>query len=217
AAIGEVASVIIHEIKNPLGIIKISGNTLKKRYPEDARTVEILGFIEEEVNRMNDTVTNFLDYAKPKHPIKRRYSVEELKAYLFNMRPEIEKEGHKLEINISEGINNFEIDPDHLKQMLLNLLINAKEASTHGSVIKVDVTFSEGDLEISVTDSGKGISEEVSKRLFDPFYTTKEHGTGLGLSVTKQLARINNGDVKWENKPEGGTVFTISLHNGDTI
>jgi len=217
AAIGEVASVIIHEIKNPLGIIKISSDTLRKRHVEDPKALEVLGFIEEEVSRINDTVTNFLDYAKPKHPIKKNYSVEELRAYLSNMRPEMEKDGHKLEINISDDIRSFVIDPDHLKQMLLNLLLNAKEATPSGSTIRVDVCLRDEHLEISVSDSGKGVSEEVGEKLFNPFYTTKEHGTGLGLSVTKQLARINGGDVKWDNRPEGGAIFTISLHSGENI
>ncbi|MEI6080487.1 MAG: histidine kinase dimerization/phospho-acceptor domain-containing protein, partial [bacterium] len=92
AAIGEVASVIVHEIKNPLGIIRLSSNTLKKRLPEDPKAREILGFIEEEVDRMNDTVTSFLDFARPKHPIKRIYSVEEFKSYLLNIKPQIEKD-----------------------------------------------------------------------------------------------------------------------------
>ena len=189
AAIGEMASVLVHEIKNPLGIIKISSNTLKKRMPSDPKSEEILGFIEEEVDRMNDTITNFLNFARPKHPIKRNYSIEEFFSYLMNIKPEIEKNGHKLDINISDDVRSFNVDPDHLKQMLLNLLLNAQEASPSGGLIKIYTNMSEENIEINISDSGIGISEEVGQKLFDPFFTTREHGTGLGLSVTKQLAR----------------------------
>lgn len=211
AAIGEVASVIVHEIKNPLGIIKVSSNTLRRRIPDDPKAVEILGFIEEEVNRMNDTITNFLNFARPKHPIKRDYSIEEFRAYLTNIKLEVEKDGHKLEINIFDDVKAFNVDPDHLKQMLLNLLLNAKEASLTGTNIVVETRLTDESIEISVSDSGKGISEEIGQKIFDPFFTTREHGTGLGLSVTKQLARSNGGDIKWKNNLNGGAMFIISF------
>jgi signal transduction histidine kinase len=217
AAIGEVASVIVHEIKNPLGIIKVSSNTLRKRLPEDPKSSEILGFIEEEVDRMNDTVTSFLDFARPKHPIKKLYSVEEFSAYLMNVKPQIEKDGHKMEMTISDDVKSFNVDPDHLKQMLLNLLINAQEASPTGGTIKVHTFIDEEGTHIKVTDSGKGISEDVGQKIFDPFFTTREHGTGLGLSVTKQLARSNGGDVRWKNSPEGGAAFMISFPREDAV
>ena len=217
AAIGEVASVIVHEIKNPLGIIRLSSNTLKKRLPEDPKAREILGFIEEEVDRMNDTVTSFLDFARPKHPIKRIYSVEEFKSYLFNIKPQIEKDGHKLDINISDDLRSFNVDPDHLKQMLLNLVLNAQEASPQGSTIAVEALMNEEGPAINIADSGKGISEELGQKIFDPFFTTREHGTGLGLSVTKQLARSNGGDIKWKNRPEGGVIFTISFPREEAL
>ena len=211
AAIGEVASVLIHEIKNPLGIIKISSSTIRKRVENDPKALEVLGFIEEEVRRMNDTVTNFLNFAKPKQPLRRRYTIEELKAYLENIRPEIEKDGHTLTVDYNVHSMTFQVDPDHLKQMLLNLLINAKEVAPKGSVIEVVVHTEQELLEISVLDSGPGVSEKAEQKLFEPFFTTKEHGTGLGLSVTKQLARANGGDIRWENRPNGGAIFKIQL------
>lgn len=217
AAIGEVASVIVHEIKNPLGIIKVSSNTLRRRIPDDPKAVEILGFIEEEVNRMNDTITNFLNFARPKHPIKRNYNIEEFRAYLTNIKLEVEKDGHKLEINISDDVKSLNVDPDHLKQMLLNLLLNAKEASPAGTNIVVESKLTDDGVEISVLDSGKGISEEIGQKIFDPFFTTREHGTGLGLSVTKQLARSNGGDIKWKNNLNGGAMFIISFPREETL
>jgi signal transduction histidine kinase len=211
AAIGEVASVLIHEIKNPLGIIKISSSNIRKRVENDPKALEVLGFIEEEVRRMNDTVTNFLNFAKPKQPLKRKYSIEELKAYLENIRPEIERNGHKLFLSYDIDSMTFTVDPDHLKQMLLNLLINAKEVAPTGTQIEVNVKSDYDMLEISVSDHGPGVQEKAGQKLFEPFFTTKEHGTGLGLSVTKQLARANGGDIKWENKSNGGAIFSIQL------
>ncbi len=210
ATIGEFSSVIIHEIKNPLGIIKLSSGTLKKRLHEDPKAIEVLGFIEEEVSRMNDTVSNFLDYAKPKYPVKRRYTMDELKAYIENLRPEFQKEQFNLILRIESSVNSIYIDPDHLKQMLLNLIINAKEANPSDSTIYIDVSKEDDNLEITVSDNGEGIAEEHISKVFDPFFTTKEHGTGLGLSVTKQLAKVNGGDVRYK-KHNGLSVFVISL------
>ncbi len=216
ATIGEFSSVIIHEIKNPLGIIKLSSGTLKKRLLEDQKSQEVLGFIEEEVNRMNDTVTNFLNYAKPKHPVKRMYTVDELKAYIENIRPEVEKSSVALSLKVDDGFNDFYVDPDHLKQMLLNLILNSKDASPQNGTIHVDVSKVENNIQISVSDHGEGISEEDEARIFDPFFTTKEHGTGLGLSVTKQLARANGGDVRY--KKNGDTsMFVITIPVGDEL
>jgi len=220
AAIGKVASVIVHEIKNPLGIIKLSSNTLKKRLQDsDSGSKEILGFIEEETDRMNDTVSNFLNFAKPKHPIKRKYSLEELSSYLTNIKAEMEKDGHVFSFNLEDlnGNNDFKeavylnLDPDHLKQILLNLLINAKDASPVGGKISVEIKTKGEFLEISVKDSGTGIKDELAQMIFDPFFTSKEHGTGLGLSVTKQLTSSNDGDIRWKNSKEGGAVFTLSF------
>ena len=211
AAIGEVASVLIHEIKNPLGIIKISSSNIRKRVENDPKALEVLGFIEEEVRRMNDTVTNFLNFAKPKQPLKRKYSIEEFRAYLENIRPEIERNGHKLVIDYNADIPTFVIDPDHLKQMILNLLINAKESSPKGTNITVNVHNDQEMLEVSVSDHGPGVTEKAEQKIFEPFFTTKEHGTGLGLSVTKQLARANGGDIRWENKDTGGAIFRIQI------
>ncbi|MCX6113174.1 MAG: ATP-binding protein [Proteobacteria bacterium] len=129
----------------------------------------------------------------------------------MNIKPEIEKYGHKLDINISDDVKSFNVDPDHLKQMLLNILLNAQEASPMGGLITINTNMGEDGIEINISDSGKGISEEVGEKLFDPFFTTREHGTGLGLSVTKQLARSNGGDIKWKNRSEGGVVFVISF------
>ncbi len=211
AAIGEVASVLIHEIKNPLGIIKISSSNIRKRVENDPKALEVLGFIEEEVRRMNDTVTNFLNFAKPKQPLKRKYSIEEFRAYLENIRPEIERNGHKLTVNYSDVISTIVIDPDHLKQMILNLLLNAKEVAPRGTEIIVSVHSDNDIMEISVSDHGPGVMEKAEQKIFEPFFTTKEHGTGLGLSVTKQLARANGGDIKWENKETGGAIFRIQI------
>jgi len=211
AAIGEVASVLIHEIKNPLGIIKISSSNIRKRVENDPKALEVLGFIEEEVSRMNDTVTNFLNFAKPKQPLKRKYSIEEFKAYLENIRPEIERNGHKLVINYNSDIATFLVDPDHLKQMLLNLLLNAKEVAPKGTEITVTIHNDNDVLEVAVADHGPGVQENAEQKIFEPFFTTKEHGTGLGLSVTKQLARANGGDIRWENKETGGAIFRIQI------
>ena len=214
AAIGEFSSVIIHEIKNPLGIIKLSSGTLKKKMSEDQKALEVLGFIEEEVDRMNETVTNFLNYAKPKHPVKRTYTIDELKAYIENIRPDIEKSSLSLLMNVQENIGNIYVDPDHLKQMILNLVLNAKDASPKNEAIQIDLAVNDDSFQVVVSDKGLGVPDDQATRIFDPFFTTKEHGTGLGLSVTKQLARANGGDVKYK-KANGNSMFIITLPLGD--
>lgn len=216
ATIGEFSSVIIHEIKNPLGVIKLSSGTLKKRLSDDQKSQEVLGFIEEEVERMNETVTNFLNYAKPKHPVKRMYSVDELKAYIENLRPEVEKGSVVLMLDVDDDIREFFVDPDHLKQMLLNLILNSKDASPENGTIRVSLYKADDKINIAVSDHGEGISEEDQPRIFDPFFTTKEHGTGLGLSVTKQLARVNGGDVRYK-KDGYESIFVISIPLGDEL
>ncbi|MBN1114121.1 MAG: hypothetical protein JXA66_02145 [Oligoflexia bacterium] len=212
AAIGEVSSVIIHEIKNPLGIIKISSAALKKRINNDAKAMEVIGFIEEEVSRMNDTITNFLDFAKPKIPRKRTFSITELVAYLENLAINLKRENYILTTSIEGEQDSIMTDPGHVKQILLNLVLNAKESMPEGGNISVSITGKNSEMEIVVRDSGKGIEKNVGQKLFDPFFTTKEHGTGLGLSASRQLARSNGGDIIWKNNDEGtGASFIVTI------
>lgn len=213
ATIGAFSSVIIHEIKNPLGIIKLSAGALK-RTSQDEKTQEVLGFIEEEVDRMNETLTNFLSYSRPKTPRKRAYKIEELRSYLYNIKESIENNQISLNIKISDSLlkSYIFVDPDQMKQILLNLLLNAKEASN--GKIEVEI-IKEDDIKIFVRDEGQGISQEIFFKIFEPFFTTKASGAGFGLSIVKQLAEANDISINWYN--EKGATFVLKIKEVENV
>ena len=127
------------------------------------------------------------------------------------MRPELERAGISSRLEAQPGLPEVAVDESQLRQALLNLIRNAREAMPRGGEFVVAVARSEGTVEICVEDNGSGVAEEMRATIFDPFVTTKQRGTGLGLAVTREIVEAHHGAIGCEPVPTGGTRFRIVL------
>jgi signal transduction histidine kinase len=212
AAIGELAAGIAHEIRNPLGIITGSAETLRKRGEKKIRE-EMINYILEESGRINRLINTFLDFARPKEPKLVSCDLREmLEKTLLLLSPQAHTLGVEIKKEIPEKPLWISIDPDQMRQAFTNLGVNALEAMPQGGVLRVTVVENaKSRVLVRFNDTGKGIPEEARTKVFDPFFTTKEGGTGLGLSIAHQIITQHGGDIRLEGGNERGSTFSITL------
>jgi len=213
-AAGRLAARIAHQIKNPLGIINNAAYSLQRALTEGKGSpAEHLSIIREEVDRSDQIVTKLMGYAQlAEGKVEKLEIREELDRAINQVFPPgsgYETVVHK---DYSPGLSAIMMQRSHLSETLVNLLLNAREA-TEGKG-RVDVSVRPGEencLIITVSDDGPGIAEEHVARVFEPYYTTKKHGTGLGLAIVKQNAEIYNGTVHVESELGKGARFVLQL------
>ena len=212
AAIGELAAGIAHEIRNPLGIITGSAETVRKHEDRKIRE-EMTNYILEESKRIDGLVSTFLDFARPKEPKLVSCDLKEvLEKTLLLLSPQAKTLGVEIMKEIPRRPLQISIDPDQMRQAFTNLGVNALEAMPQGGVLKVAaLENARGEIVLRFSDTGKGIPKEVQAKVFDPFFTTKEGGTGLGLSIVHRIITQHGGNISVEDKEGGGSIFTISL------
>ncbi len=213
-ALGELAAGMAHEVRNPLasisGSIQVLKEDLRELSDEDKNLMEI---ILRETTRLNSLITDFLVFARP--ALKKRTvslsSIAEDTINLLFSRSELKGIEVKKEF---EDVSVY-ADPEQLKQVLWNLFLNAVEAMGEEGILSVAISGSKDKNEdramIEISDTGKGLDDTVAQRIFDPFYTTKESGTGMGLAVVYRIIEGHKGAIVAENKDDGGTTFRIEL------
>ena len=219
ASLGVLAAGVAHEIRNPLTAIKARLFTLKKAVRESLNAVEDANVIEREINRLERIVRDVLQFARPAEPQRKAASA----AVLLNeirdlMRSQLENSDIELTVEDSTEIT-IHGDQNQLKQVLLNLIRNGAESiGEHGKIVlragteRINLGGRPTNVAIlEVEDSGKGISPDVQKRLFDPFYTTKAAGTGLGLSIAARILEQHGGALRYKTEIGRGTTFGIVL------
>jgi signal transduction histidine kinase len=218
AAIGELAAGIAHEIRNPLGIITGSAETVQKHEDQKIRE-EMTHYILEESKRINELISTFLDFGRPKEPQLVSCDLREvLEKTLLLLSPQARTLGVEIKKEIPQSPLRVSIDPDQMRQAFTNLGVNALEAMPHGGVLRVTVMGNaKSRILVKFSDTGKGIPEEVRAKVFDPFFTTKEGGTGLGLSIAHRIITQHGGDITVEEAGERGSTFTITLPLGKEI
>jgi signal transduction histidine kinase len=211
-AIGELAAGIAHEIRNPLGIITGSAETVRKHADRKIRE-EMTNYILEESKRINGLINTFLDFARTKEPKLVSCDLREvLEKTLLLLSPQAKTSGVEIKKEIPQKLLQVSIDADQMRQAFTNLGVNALEAMPQGGVLKVTVLENaKGKIILRFSDTGKGIPKEVQAKVFDPFFTTKEGGTGLGLSIVHRIITQHGGDISVEGEEGRGSIFTISL------
>ena len=213
AALGQLAAGIAHEIRNPLTSINILIHSLTENLPSGDSNKEDLKVIEEEIHRINEIVDQFLRFAKPALPLLEKTEVSSIfEETLQLLRPQIEKQL----IVVAKEFQALPIilmDCEQMKQAILNLLLNAIQAMPGGGHLTVRGKNSEDGqwIHLSIQDSGMGIPDEHKDKLFDPFFSTKEGGMGLGLSIAHRIIDQHHGKIEVESTPEEGTLFTVWL------
>ncbi len=212
-----IAAGIAHEVRNPLNALQINLGILKEEISEivpdhQSHVFEVIGKIAGELRSLDNFVTEFLRYARLPRPVLEPVAVRPLLADLATfIGPECTRKGVSLSLTAESGPQTVMADPFQLKHAVLNLVLNALQATSDcGSI----VIAAEGDaqrLEITVSDTGEGMAEGVLPRVFDAFFTTREGGTGLGLPIARRIVEAHGGTLIIRSREGEGTAATISL------
>ena len=214
AALGEMAATVAHEIRNPLGGIAGYAGMLERDLGSEDPNRRLVHKIIEGVARLNRIVSSLLTYTRPLrlnvHPVNLTELVEEATAF-FAIDVERSREDIHIERRYADRELTCRIDPEQLQQVILNLLQNAMQAMPEGGTISVDVHAGNSEGIFTISDTGIGMDDDVREKLFTPFFTTKEDGTGLGLVTSKKIIDAHNGQIRVDSEPGRGTQFSISL------
>lgn len=210
ARLGEMAAVVAHEVKNPLAGIRGALQVIGGRMPETSRDRAVLGDIVDRLDSLNDIVQDLLVFARPREP---KLALVPLVDLLEGTTGLLKKDpAHAaIHVEITGDRPIISADAEQLQIVLLNLLLNAAQASGAGGRVRVTVTATVGNCRIAIADSGPGITAEIRERIFEPFFTTKNRGTGLGLPTAKRIVERHQGDITIDCPPGGGTIVTVTL------
>jgi PAS domain S-box-containing protein len=217
ASLTTLAAGVAHEIKNPLGSISIHIQLIRRALQGKAE-VEVpllerhLKVVDEEIERLNKIVVDFLFAVRPMDVQLRDGDPGELISGIADfIRPEAERAGVMVELFVAEGLPRVALDERMMRQALLNLVKNALAAMPGGGKLRLSAERVDEEIRLGVSDSGVGISEEDLPKIFEPYFTTKENGTGLGLTITFKIVREHDGEITVSSRPGQGASFTIIL------
>ena len=213
AALGEMAATVAHEVRNPLGGILGFAALLRKDLGDDDPRTRTVDKIIKGVENLDRSVSSLLAYAQEVQPsvkeVKVKPFLDEIVAD-FRMNLASNRESSDIDLLISPESLEWRFDPIHIRQCLLNLLLNAHQAQKNPSEIKLSA-IADNKLNLIVSDSGCGIDENARKRLFTPFFTTRKAGTGLGLATVKKLVMLHKGEVNVDSEVGQGTKITMEI------
>ena len=212
AAMGELTAGVAHEVRNPLGVIRASVQLLEDAQCDRARIHEAAEVIKQEIDRLDKVIKALLDFGRPSKPTFVPVDVEDVlrDVVLFTNRFAKQAEVH-IEEDLVGGLPGVEADPDQLKQVFLNLVTNAVQVmGEEGGTITIHTRLNGDFVEVTVGDTGPGIAPENISRVFDPFFSTRSDGTGLGLTMVHRIIDDHDGHIEVESGPSG-TVFRVSL------
>ena len=215
ATMGRMAATVAHEIRNPLGIIKSSADVLQKKYDSEESPDELFQYIPQEIRRLNRLVNDFLLLSRePSLDTAMNDVKETVKKAVFALSPDFEEAGIALESDVETDIQPFKFDKDAVHQILLNILLNALHASEAGGTTRVVAKKvnikGKFFVQLQIADTGSGI-EGDPRRIFEPFYTTKASGSGLGMAVSKKQVEAHHGWIEMTSKKGVGTTVTFYL------
>jgi two-component system NtrC family sensor kinase len=214
AAIGVLASGVAHEINNPLAIIRGNAELLEMSPHLDESGQSEVETIIKQVGRVERIVSNLLTFARTKKKNLRTVQVEELlDSILDQIGHQIPLERYRIERNYRAAVERIEGDEDQLRQVFTNLIINGLQAMSEGGTLSVSTVMNHtaNRCSITVADSGPGVPADIREKLFTPFFTTKQEGTGLGLAVSYGIVTDHHGDIRIKSEPGGGARFVVEL------
>ena len=213
AAMGELTAGVAHEVRNPLGIIRASVQLVEDARGDSKRINEATGIIKQEIDRLDRVIKALLDFGRPSEPTLRPTNVEDVVSDVVMFTRRFAGQASvELETEFASGLPLVSADADQLKQVLVNLVSNAVQAmEPKGGAITVRVWDDDGFVFMSIRDTGPGIPPEDLRRVFDPFYSTRDDGTGLGLTIVHRIIDQHGGRIEVESELGVGTTFTVAL------
>jgi len=210
AILGELAGGIGHELRNPLGALKNAAYFLKMALDTpDPEVIETLDILEKEVATAERIITSLLDFARPRKPIRVKTPLTTV------IKDALSRISIPSTVTVVTHMNRallpLSIDPQQLTQVFENLVLNGVQAMPEGGVLTVSSDLNHGTVVVSVTDTGEGFSKETQEKLFEPLFTTKVRGIGLGLAISKTLVEAHGGTIEATSTPREGSTFTVIL------
>lgn len=205
-AIASLAAGVAHEIRNPLSSIKGFAVYFKKRLAGNREDEETADIMIAETERLNRVISQLIEFARPLVLKREPADLEDLVRQSVRLvKAEAEQSAVAVEIQAEEGLSRAEVDPDKVRQVLLNIFLNALAAMPKGGRLSVALNRRDDDVEIAVSDTGEGIRQENLPRIYDPYYTSKPAGTGLGLAVAQKIMDAHGGAIEVESREGAGT------------
>jgi signal transduction histidine kinase len=211
AALGQLSAGLAHELRNPLGTIRGSAEMLGRNLSAENEVArEVAGFISTEVDRANSLITRFLQFARP---LEIRPERADLAQMLDRAAALVEREAPGIAIyrNYAPEIPPFPFDAELMERVFYNLVLNAAQASPPGGAVTVKARAADGAAEVAVIDRGAGIDPKHLETIFNPFFTTKPEGVGLGLAIVSKIVDEHGGKIAVESEPGKGSVFRVLL------
>ena len=216
--VGELAAGLAHEIKNPMAGIKVAMSVLSEEAYISPGDKSVLQKVVAEITQLEGLMKSFLNFAKPQKPLLEPVNVNLVlnTTLTFHLKHQAGGSGESGKIRITKEFGELSptlADPTQLQQVFLNLFLNALHAMPGGGELGVRTCLEEDGktIRIEVSDTGSGIREDLIKKVFQPFFTTKPKGTGLGLAISRQMIEQHDGAIVVANRPGGGVLFTILL------
>jgi signal transduction histidine kinase len=210
-AVAQMAASLAHEIRNPLAGIAGAAGILKRGHAKAANVEECCDIIDKESQRLNKLLADFLTFARPRPP---RLQPTDLAAVIDSVIALARHSGRAAGITFDRSVDTMlpevQCDSEQIKQVLVNLVMNAVDATGNGAV-HLEASRREESAWISVTDEGTGVPQDQQDRIFEPFFTTKETGSGLGLAIAAQIAESHGGTLRAQNNPDGGLRMVLQL------
>jgi signal transduction histidine kinase len=211
AALGQLSAGLAHELRNPLGTIRASAEMLGRQVSEENEVArEMAGFVRAEADRMNSLIARFLQFARP---LEVRAAPVRLSEVIDRAVEQVQREAPHVALykNYSPDIPPVAADAELIERVFYNLLLNAAQATAAGGTVTVKTRAAGGAAEIAVIDRGVGIAPEQVPSIFNPFFTTKPQGVGLGLAIVSKIVDSHGGKITVESEPGMGSVFRVSL------
>ncbi len=214
ASVGRLSAGVAHEINNPLTTILTTAILIQEDLEPDDPTYAEMSIIANEALRCRKIVTNLLDFARQTRPDKKSHDINAIVAACISLS---QKQATFKDVSVTHDLTaNLPltlVDKGQIEQAMINLIINAVEATQAGEKIHIASRLADwkGFIEVSISDTGEGIEESRLLQIFDPFYTTKENGTGLGLAITHGIIEQHGGTITVHSEPGKGTTFVITL------
>jgi two-component system sensor histidine kinase HydH len=213
AGVGQIAAGMAHELRNPLTAISMLVQLQREKAQEGGLPAEDLHVIEQEIGRMEERLKAFIDFARPARPHRRRTDLAEVAAQALSlMQGRASKQRVDLNFNPPTTPIFVEADAEQIGRVLINIGLNALDAMPRGGRLEVAIErVADGSVELTIGDTGPGVDPKHLTRLFEPFFTSKEAGLGLGLPISQRIARDHGGSLHAVNRPEGGAAFVLRL------